>query len=348
MDDIVTDVTIVVNQNTLRLSIYKLSAFKLPYDSIGIAEFTKPIRSRSDTATYVALQNKKEKISALTVFGILKFHPRLLIIIGSGIDYSSKFVKFDINDPEGSLTSAMMLLARAITQRYSTPTNNRLRSSSNIRNQVVVHADRVNIQSRNVGNDGRIARRLYNVHEETTGGSNCYSCNEKGHYACKCPKPRVRDSKYFMEQMLLAKKDEAGLEELSANICMMARIQPSNVDSDEGPSYDSAFISEVQTPSTSYMNDDHEQTCPEQPKIINSTIGDDQINSNIIFDDPNVKVNNGSVDHDKYVHDPCELEQLARNAYKEAKKQQVIANKVKQQNVVLTKCHTPPRRKREA
>ncbi|GKC62752.1 hypothetical protein Tco_1095350 [Tanacetum coccineum] len=57
------------------------------------------------------------------------------------------------NDPEGSLTSAMMLLARAITQRYSTPTNNQLCSSSNTRNQAVIEADRVNIQSSNVGNN---------------------------------------------------------------------------------------------------------------------------------------------------------------------------------------------------
>ncbi|GJW66936.1 hypothetical protein Tco_0121360 [Tanacetum coccineum] len=36
-------------------------------------------------------------------------------------------------------------------------------------------------------------------------------CSGKGHYARNCPKPRVRDSKYFMEQMLLAKQDEAGV-----------------------------------------------------------------------------------------------------------------------------------------
>ncbi|GJX08868.1 hypothetical protein Tco_0196800 [Tanacetum coccineum] len=187
------------------------------------------------------------------------------------------------NDLEDSLTSAMMLLARAITLR---------------------------------------------------------------HYARNCPKPRVQDSRSFMEQMLLAKKDEVGvilsneqnyflladdvqmeeLKELSVNICMMARIQPANIHSDECPSYDSAFISEVQTPSTSYMNpllidNNHEQTYPEQPKIINSTIGDDQINSNIIFDDPNVEVNNGRVDYDKHVHDSYTLEQLARYAYKEAEKQ---------------------------
>ncbi|GJU98690.1 hypothetical protein Tco_1327961 [Tanacetum coccineum] len=63
------------------------------------------------------------------------------------------------------------------------------------------------------------------------------------------------------------------------------------------------------------MNDDHEQTYHEPPKIINSTIGDDQINRNIIFDDPNMKVNNSCVDDDKYVHDPYELEQFSLIAY---------------------------------
>ncbi|GJW18697.1 zinc finger, CCHC-type containing protein [Tanacetum coccineum] len=212
-----------------------------------------------------------------------------LILISIPNDIYNSMDSWDTfqNDPEDYLTSAMMLLARAITHCYSTPTNNQLRSSSNTRNQAIVKADRVNIQSRNVGNYGRIARRSYNVQEESAKGSNvqketenvqrnlrtsstgnvtnvqCYNCSEKGHYARNYPNTRVRDSKYFMEQMLLAKKDEAGvilsneqndflivnvaqmeeIKELSANICMMARIQPANIDLDEGPSYDSAFIS---------------------------------------------------------------------------------------------------------
>ncbi|GKB69302.1 integrase, catalytic region, zinc finger, CCHC-type containing protein [Tanacetum coccineum] len=256
----------------------------------------------------------------------------------SVVDYDDEYQGETFqNDPEDSLTSTMMLLA-------------------------LVQAARVNIQSRNIGNDGRIARNSYNVQEESTESSNFYNCNEKGHYARNCPKPRVQDSKYFMEQMLLVKKDEARvilsneqnnflladeaqmeeLEELSVNICMMARIQLANIDSNEGHRYDSACISEVQTPSTSYVNplftdNIHEQTYHEQPKIINSTIGDDQINNDIIFDDLNVEVNSGSVEHDKNVHDSYELEQLARNTYKEADKQQIMANKVKQQNIKLTK-----------
>ncbi|GKC37290.1 hypothetical protein Tco_1049674 [Tanacetum coccineum] len=176
---------------------------------------------------------------------------------------------------------------------------------------------------------------------------------EKVHYARNCPKPRVRDSKYLMEQMLLAKQDEAGailtdeqndflfgnasrmeeIKELSANICLMAIIQLTNFDSDAGPSYDSVFLSEVQTPSTNYVNplfakDKQDQKYPKQPKIINNIIGDDQIDSNIIFDEPNEDVNSGSVEYDNNVQESYELEKLARNAYKEAEKQKIIAKKV--------------------
>ncbi|GKE73313.1 hypothetical protein Tco_1535354, partial [Tanacetum coccineum] len=106
------------------------------------------------------------------------------------------------NNSEDPLTSAMMLLARAITQRFSNLTNNRLRTSSNTKNQAIVQADRVNIQSRNSGNDGRNTRRSY-VQGEIFEGNNvqndagntqrtlrttssrsavnvqCYNCSEK-------------------------------------------------------------------------------------------------------------------------------------------------------------------------
>ncbi|GJZ41612.1 hypothetical protein Tco_0588498 [Tanacetum coccineum] len=75
---------------------------------------------------------------------------------------------------------------------------------------------------------------------------------------------------------------------------------------------------------------------PTPTKIINSTIGDDQIDSNIIFDEPNGHVNSGSVEKDTHVPDLYALEQLARNAYLEAEKQQLFAQKVQQQNTTLT------------
>ncbi|GJX92144.1 hypothetical protein Tco_0345470 [Tanacetum coccineum] len=139
-------------------------------------------------------------------------------------------------------------------------------------------------------------------------------------------KLRLQELQQMFNAKTVVRKDEAGviltdehndflfadasrmeeIEELSENICLMARIQPTNFNFDEGPSYDSTFLSEVQTPSTSYVNplfakDAQEQKYLKQPKIINNTIGDDQTDSNIIFDEPNGDVNSGSVEYDNNV-----------------------------------------------
>ncbi|GJT42514.1 hypothetical protein Tco_0951229 [Tanacetum coccineum] len=143
-----------------------------------------------------------------------------------------------------------------------------------------------------------------------------------GHYARDCSKARVWDSNYFMEQILLAKKDEA--------VVLLSNEQ------NDFLLADAAQMEEIEELNTNTINklhelvfskSDHEQTYHEQPKIINYTNGDDQINSDIIFDDPNVEVNDGNLEHDRNAHDQHdnELKLLARNAYNEAEK-------VKQQN----------------
>nr|GEU29787.1 hypothetical protein [Tanacetum cinerariifolium] len=148
------------------------------------------------------------------------------------------------------------------------------------------------------------------------------------HYVRECPKPRVFYSKSFIEQRLLAKNDEAGiiltnvqndfllagaskieeLEILSTNKCMMAIIQQADNNPKDRTIYDPSFISDVQNPSTSFMNplfsqSDHDQTYHEQHEIIKPTICIDQINSDIIFVDPNVEVNDERVEHNKNAHD---------------------------------------------
>nr|GEW37460.1 retrovirus-related Pol polyprotein from transposon TNT 1-94 [Tanacetum cinerariifolium] len=68
----------------------------------------------------------------------------------SVVDYHDEYQQDDIQtNSEDPLTSAIFLLARAITQNFSNSTNNRLRTSSNTRNQAFIQGDRVNIQGMN-------------------------------------------------------------------------------------------------------------------------------------------------------------------------------------------------------
>ncbi|GKD55072.1 hypothetical protein Tco_1288459, partial [Tanacetum coccineum] len=158
--------------------------------------------------------------------------------------------------------------------------------------------DRVNIQSRNSGNAGRNNRRAY-VQEEIIEGSN--APNETANELSKAKSSGLEilhgtNAAGTDEQndFLLADASRMEeIEELSANICLLARIQPADNTSNAGPSYDSAFISEVQSSSNT---ENEEQMYPTHTKIINSTSGDDQIDSNIIFDSPNGNVNSGSIE----------------------------------------------------
>ncbi|GJR27866.1 integrase, catalytic region, zinc finger, CCHC-type containing protein [Tanacetum coccineum] len=133
------------------------------------------------------------------------------------------------------------------------------------RSMFVVNYGRCHCLGSNAQNETRnVQRTLRTSSLRNTSTIQCYNCSGKGHYARNCPKPRVRDLR--MEE----------IEELSANICLMARIKLADNTSDAGPSYDSAFI---------------------------STLRCDQIDSNIIFDEPNGHVNSGSVEKDTHVPD---------------------------------------------
>ncbi|GJT66174.1 hypothetical protein Tco_1017654 [Tanacetum coccineum] len=101
------------------------------------------------------------------------------------------------------------------------------------------------------------------------------------------------------EQMLLDMKDEAGsnlnneendfmldtsygeetMEELTAAVMLMVRIQPADGNAETMPSYDAKVVSEVNASSKI-----HEQMRHEKRKTIIQTYDDDQIDSNIIFD----------------------------------------------------------------
>ncbi|GJT25712.1 hypothetical protein Tco_0895649 [Tanacetum coccineum] len=165
--------------------------------------------------------------------------------------------------------------------------------------------------------------------------------------------PRVRDAKYFREQMLLAMKDEAGsnlnneendfmldtsydeetIEELTAAVMLMARIQPTDGNAETVPSYDAKVVSEVNASSKV-----HEQMFHEKRKTIIQTFDDDQIDSNIIFDDPYVENNDGTFDNDSNDHEEYhKIQMLAYDVQREAKNQKRLNNELKKQKMLLQK-----------
>ncbi|GKA95773.1 hypothetical protein Tco_0817868 [Tanacetum coccineum] len=172
---------------------------------------------------------------------------------------------------------------------------------------------------------------------------------KKGHYARDYHKPRVRDAKYVREQMLLGVKDEAGsnlnneendfmldtsygeetMEELTAVVMLMAQIQLAYGNAETVLSYDANAVSEVNASSKV-----HEQVSHVKRKTIIQTSDDDQIDSNIIFDDPYVEHNGGTSDHDSNDH---EIQMQAYNVKKEAENQKRLNNELKKQKMLLQK-----------
>ncbi|GJX63072.1 hypothetical protein Tco_0295972 [Tanacetum coccineum] len=137
--------------------------------------------------------------------------------------------------------------------------------------------------------------------------------------------------------MFLAMKDEAGsnlkddendfmldnsygyetLEELTAAVIMMARIQSADDNVASEPSDDAKAVSEV---NASTMI--HELVNRVQRKTIIHKSDDDQIDSNIIFINPYVENNGGTFEHDSTAHDEyLDIKMLAYNIAKKAFKE---------------------------
>nr|GEW69617.1 hypothetical protein [Tanacetum cinerariifolium] len=82
----------------------------------------------------------------------------------------------------------------------------------------------------------------------------------------------------------------------------------------------------------------HEQKNHEKRKTVINTSDVDQIDSNIIFDDPYVENNGGSNEHDSTAHDQYnDVKILAYNALREAENQKQLNNEFKQQTLLLQK-----------
>nr|GEZ27998.1 hypothetical protein [Tanacetum cinerariifolium] len=210
----------------------------------------------------------------------------------------------DITDPTTAMNMALALMAKAFKLNYSTPTNNNKRISSNLRNRHIAQPGINMGQDRQIqmvgGNGGNQFRQVQNggnqnglIGVQGNGNQNqigndnlvvvraegnaagqngiqirCYNCRGVGHYARNCTvRPRRRDAAYLQTQLLIAQKEEAGIqlqaeeydlmaaaadldkiEEVNANCILMANLQQastSGTQTDNAPVYDTDGSAEV-------------------------------------------------------------------------------------------------------
>nr|GEY91982.1 hypothetical protein [Tanacetum cinerariifolium] len=209
----------------------------------------------------------------------------------------------DITDPTTAMNMALALMAKAFKLNYSTPTNNNQWILSNPRNRQIAQPEmnmgqdrqmqmvRENVENRVIqhavknpriqnvvqgngnqnpnGNGTLVAARA----EGNATGHNgnqirCYNCRGVGHFARNYTvRPRKRDAAYLQTQLLIAQKEEAGIqlqakefdliaaaadldeiEEVNANCILMANLQQastSGTQTDKVPVYDSDGSAEV-------------------------------------------------------------------------------------------------------
>ncbi|GJT92010.1 retrovirus-related pol polyprotein from transposon TNT 1-94 [Tanacetum coccineum] len=192
----------------------------------------------------------------------------------------------DITDPTTAMNMALALMAKAFKLNYSTPTNNNQRISSNPQNRQNVGNQVVQNQGvQNVGNQNRVivvpgianqngdgnvvaARAEDNANGNNGNQIRCYNCRGLSYLARnRTVRPRRRDVAYLQTQLLIAQKEEAGIqlqdeefdlmaaaadldeiEEVNANYILMANLQQastSGTQTNTAPVYDSGGSAEV-------------------------------------------------------------------------------------------------------
>ncbi|GJZ33990.1 retrovirus-related pol polyprotein from transposon TNT 1-94 [Tanacetum coccineum] len=246
----------------------------------------------------------------------------------------SELASEEDSDPEQAqkdkeIQKNLALITKYFKKIYK-PTNNNLRTSSNIRNKNVDTTLRYKNDNQ-TGQFGNQRTMTVAGARETIGGQvvqqsgiQCFNCKEFGHFAKECRKPkRVKDSTYHKEKMLLCKQAEKGVQlqaeqsnwladtdeeidkqELEAHYNYMAKIQ-------EVPTADSGIDSEpleqVQY-DTGYNVFANEIQHSEQSESISNTCVVETGDSNVIPDSLNMCDND--IQNDQNVIE-CDDERVA-------------------------------------
>ncbi|GJW82546.1 hypothetical protein Tco_0146521 [Tanacetum coccineum] len=186
----------------------------------------------------------------------------------------------DISDPTIAMNMELLLMAKAFKLNYSTPTKNNQRISSNPRNREITQLGMNMGQDRQMqmvtGNGGYRFRQLIvvlgiaNQNADQNGNGNVLAARAE-------VRLRRRDVTYIQTKLLIAQKEEVGIQlqaeefdlmaavedldeikEVNANCILMANLQQASTlgtQTDNAPVYDSDGSAEVHHFKNCYNND---------------------------------------------------------------------------------------------
>nr|GEW08218.1 hypothetical protein [Tanacetum cinerariifolium] len=233
----------------------------------------------------------------------------------------------------------------------------------NVGNQVIQNA----VQSNLNGNGNLIAVRAKgNATGHNSNRIRCCNCRGLGHFARNCTvRPKRRDAAYLQTQLLIAQKEEAGIqlqaeefdlmaaaadldeiEEVNANCILMANLQQastSGTQTNKAPIYDSDGSAEVHNYKNCYDNEifnmfTQEEQYTELLEPIPEPHQVPQNDKNVIFEVSSMEQSRGIVEqHPANVEETRVLyDSLYNNLAIEVKKVNTVNRKLIETNAELT------------
>ncbi|GKC26857.1 retrovirus-related pol polyprotein from transposon TNT 1-94, partial [Tanacetum coccineum] len=226
------------------------------------------------------------------------------------------------------------------------------------------------IANQNVNQNGNgnvvAARAEGNGNGNNENQVRCYNCRGMGHLARNCTvRPRRMDVAYLQTQLLIAQKEETGIqlqaeefdlmaasgdldkiEEVNANYILMENLQQASTSStqtDKAPVYDSDGSVEVHRYDNCYNNDIFNMFTQEEQytKILDPKTEPHMIqqnNSNVISVESRVEHNRGTIEHHPATVKKTRayLESLYSNLVIKVDKVNLVNRKIKETNAELT------------